>query len=172
MAVKMRAIENKTDYYSALDGLRTIAAMGLVCLHVKANTQYAIKGFVFETIVPFLTNFVYLFMMISAFGMCVGYYKKITMGIISPVEFYEKRYKKVLPCFALLVILDVILSPSREALIEAFANLTLFFGLLPNANISVIGVGWFLGVVFVFYMLFPFFCFLIKTKKEPGSHWV
>jgi peptidoglycan/LPS O-acetylase OafA/YrhL len=37
---------------------------------------------------------------------------------------------------------------------------------LPNANISVIGVSWTLAVIFVFYMLFPFFCFLIGNKRR------
>lgn len=50
---------------------------------------------------------------------------------------------------------------------EAFADLTLLFGFLPNAgNISVIGVGWFLGLIFVFYICFPFYCVLIKNKKR------
>ena len=39
-------------------------------------------------------------------------------------------------------------------------------GLLLNANISVIGVSWTLAVIFVFYMLFPFFCFLLGNKKR------
>lgn len=39
------------------------------------------------------------------------------------------------------------------------------FNLLPNPNIEVIGVGWFLGTVFTFYMLFPFFTFLLDKKK-------
>ena len=49
---------------------------------------------------------------------------------------------------------------------EVFANLTLCQGLLPNAKISVIGVSWTLAVIFVFYLLFPFFCFLIGNKKR------
>ena len=49
---------------------------------------------------------------------------------------------------------------------EVFANLTICQGLLPNANITVIGVSWTLAVIFVFYMLFPFFCFLIGNKKR------
>ena len=40
------------------------------------------------------------------------------------------------------------------------------FNLLPNPNIEVIGVGWFLGTVFTFYMLFPFFTFLLDNKKR------
>jgi peptidoglycan/LPS O-acetylase OafA/YrhL len=62
--------------------------------------------------------------------------------------------------------LDLIISPSKESLYEVFANLTLCFGLLPNAQISVIGVGWFLGVVFAFYLMFPFFCYLLSNKVK------
>lgn len=58
------------------------------------------------------------------------------------------------------------ISPSKESLFEFFANLTLCQGLLPNANISVIGVSWALAVIFVFYMLFPFFYFLLGNKKR------
>ena len=47
--------------------------------------------------------------------------------------------------------------------------MTLCQGLLPNAKISVIGVSWTLAVIFVFYMLFPFFCFLIGNKKRAWS---
>ena len=58
------------------------------------------------------------------------------------------------------------MSPSKSALYEVFTNLTLCQGLLPNMNISVIGVSWTLAVIFVFYLLFPFFCFLLENKKR------
>ena len=58
------------------------------------------------------------------------------------------------------------MSPSKGSLYEVFANLTLCQGLLPNMNISVIGVSWTLAVIFVFYLLFPFFCFLLENKKR------
>lgn len=59
------------------------------------------------------------------------------------------------------------MSPSVASIYEGFADLTLLFGLLPNAGgISVIGVGWFLGLVFVFYLIFPFFCVLIENKRR------
>ncbi len=81
-------------------------------------------------------------------------------------DFYSKRYIKIWPYFALLCTLDFVISPSKNSLYEVFANLTLCQGLLPNANISVIGVSWTLAVIFVFYMLFPFFCFLLGNKKR------
>ena len=71
-----------------------------------------------------------------------------------------------MPSLALLCVLDFVMSPSKSALYEVFANLTLCQGLLPNMNISVIGVSWTLAVIFVFYLLFPFFCFLLESKKR------
>lgn len=153
-------------HYGAIDGLRAFSAIGIVLMHVLANREYQLNGFVFEQFIPSLTNLVFLFMIISAFSMCCGYYHKIAEGQLSVEQFYKKRYTKVWPFFALLCVLDLIMAPSLTSLYEVFANLTLCFGLLPNANISVIGVGWFLGVVFVFYLIFPYFCFLISNKKR------
>ncbi|MBM6677770.1 acyltransferase family protein [Faecalicoccus pleomorphus] len=157
----------KKEHYGAIDGLRTIACIGIVMMHVAANTDYSITGFFYNSMIPSFTNFVFLFMTISAFGMCCGYYHKMLNNQINLSDFYAKRFKKILPFFALLVLIDVLLSPSLNAIYEAFADLTLLFGFLPNAgNISVIGVGWFLGLIFVFYICFPFYCVLIKNKKR------
>ena len=120
-----------------------------------------------ETRINFLNNFVFLFMTVYAFGMCCEYYEKVKNQTISLSDFYAKQFKEILPFFGVLVLIDVVFSPSRAALYEAFADLTLLFGFLPNAgNISMIGMGWFLGLVFVFYLCFPFFCVLFATKKR------
>lgn len=154
-------------HYGAIDGLRMIAAFGIVMMHMRANNNYEISGYVYNTIIPSFTDFVFLFMTVSAFGMCCGYYGKILGNQISFSEFYGKRFKRVLPFFATLVLLDIIVSPSVASLYEGFADLTLLFGFLPNTgNISVIGVGWFLGLVFVFYLIFPFFCVLLENKRR------
>lgn len=156
----------KADRYEGIDGLKAYAIIGIALMHVLANGEYGIGGFVFERLIPSFTNLVFLFMMVSGFGMCCGYYQKIVDQKISVEDFYKKRYIKIWPYFALLCALDFVISPSKESLFEVFANLTLCQGLLPNANISVIGVSWTLAVIFVFYMLFPFFCFLIGNKKR------
>lgn len=161
----MERMTQNQAHYGALDGLRALAAVGIVLMHVEAN-GYELKGFVFERLIPSFTNLVFLFMIISGFAMCCGYYDKIVRSQITVEEFYSRRYAKLWPYFALLCLLDLLISPSLDALYETFANLTLCFGLLPNAKISVIGVGWFLGVVFVFYLLFPFFCYLLSDKKR------
>lgn len=152
-------------HYGAIDGLRMIAAFGIAMMHIRANSNYEITGYVYNTIIPSFTNFVFLFMTVSAFGMCCGYYDKMLKNHVNLTEFYRKRFKKILPFFGTLVLLDIIMSPSVASLYEGFVDLTLVFGFLQKP-ISVIGVGWFLGLVFVFYLIFPFFCVLIENKRR------
>lgn len=159
-------MSTKADRYEGIDGLKAYAIIGIVLMHVLANGEYELGGFVFGRMIPAFTNLVFLFMMVSGFGMCCGYYQKIVDCKICIEEFYSKRYIKIWPYFALLCALDFVVSPSKNSLYEMFANLTLCQGFLPNANISVIGVSWTLAVIFAFYMLFPFFCFLLGNKKR------
>lgn len=153
------------DRYLTLDGLRAYASLGIVLMHVMTNGMYSL-GAPCETVIKSFTDFVFLFMMVSSFSICCGYYEKTLKGELKPDEFYGHRFKKILPFFALLTLIDVAMSPSVSSLYEAFANLTLCFGLLPNPDINVIGVGWFLGVVFVFYIIFPFLCSLMSSKRR------
>ncbi len=157
---------SKATHYQGLDGLRALAAIGIVLMHVRSNGGYLLHGFVYDSLIPALTNLVFLFMVISAFSMCCGYYEKFINNSITLGSFYGKRYAKIWPFFAVLCCFDLLLSPSKEALYETFANLTLVFGLLPINKITVIGVGWFIGTVFVFYLVFPFFCYLLSDKRR------
>lgn len=150
--------------YNTLNGLRAIACIAIIMMHMAANNDYHIVGYWYNTVIPSFTDFVFLFMVLSAFGMCCGYLDAIQKGNITPLSFYKRRYLKILPFFALLVILDLILNYQDGSIPEAFADLTLLYGLFPN-QISVIGVGWFLGLVFAFYLIFPFYSVLMTSKK-------
>ena len=154
------------ERYEGIAGLKAYAILGIALMHILANGNYDLNGFMFQKLIPSFTNLVFLFMMVSGFGMCCGYYQKFKDQKIGVCEFYIKRYSKIWPYFALLCVFDFVMSPSKSALYEVFANLTLCQGLLPNMNISVIGVSWTLAVIFVFYLLFPFFCFLLENKKR------
>ena len=121
-------------------------------MHVLANIRVKpSENYLTGELIPFFTDFTLLFMVVSGFSLCCGYYRRVKEGAITPAAFYKKRYMRILPFFALLCLVDLAVSPSWGAACEAFANVTLCFGLLPpDVEIGVIGVGWFLGVVFLF----------------------
>lgn len=150
--------------YDSLNGVRTISCIGILLMHVLSNSSYELNPILSETIYK-CTHFVFLFMILSAFSMCCGYFEKIKNNKISVEEFYKKRIKKILPFFAILVLIDIIVEHNISSLIEGFADVTLLFGFIPN-EITVIGVGWFIGLVFLFYLMFPFFVYLFSNKKR------
>lgn len=156
----------KTDRYLNLDGMRGYAAIGVALMHIEANGSYSMSGVVYESLIPSFSNFIYMFMMLSAFSLCCGYYNRFKNREIDLDIFYKRRYQRIWPYFAILCTLELIVNHDINSLYEWFADITLAFGLLPNANIGVVGVGWFLGVIFVFYMVFPFFVFLIGSRKR------
>ena len=164
------------ERYNSFDGLRAIAAIGILIMHYLANidiesiTELHNSGILYSKIIPDLTLFVYLFFIISAFSMCCGYYNRFEVknckSNFNTDSFYSKRYARIWPFFALLVVIDFIMKPTLEEFYQCFADLTLAFNLLPNPHIDAIGVGWFLGVVFLFYMIFPWFVFLLQKKSR------
>ena len=150
--------------YDAIDGLKVIACIGIILVHVLVNGHYSINTTA-EKVVAFGITLLNLFFVVSAFGMCCGYYRKILDNKINLSAFYKKRFIRVLPFFAVLVLIDVCMKPTITKIYEGFADLTLMFG-FTSKRLSVIGVGWFLGLIFIFYMIFPFFCVLIENKRR------
>lgn len=156
----------KREYYRSLDGLRAISCIGIMMMHILANTDYKVSGFLYKQLIPFFTQFVLLFLMISGFGMCAGYLQKFYDGSIDLEMFYKRRYKKLLPFFCFLIVIALIVEPCVTNFFDATIEVTLLYGLLPNNALNVIGVGWTIGVIFLFYLLFPAFTILLKTKKR------
>ena len=150
-----------------MDGVRTYAALCIVLMHVYYNLGILPRdNFIGGRLMPFFSDFTLLFMMVSGFSLCCGYLERIKSGTCSPDVFYKKRYARILPYFAMLCLVDVAVSPGLKPLYEMYANFTLCFSLLPQMEIEVIGVGWFLGIVFLFYLLFPFFVFMIGNRRR------
>lgn len=152
--------------FGGIDGLRTIACFGIIAMHIRENTNYQISSYFYDNIITSWTQFVYFFFTISGFALSVGYYEKFKNNKVDLNKFYSSRYKKTLPFFSLMILIELVYSRSLQSLIEGLMEFTLTFGLLPNNKFDVIGVGWFLGVIFVFYFMYPFFVFMLDNKKR------
>lgn len=151
--------------YYGIDYLRAISCIAIMAMHIMANNNYVINGFIYNELIPSFTNFVFLFMCISSFVMCLNYYEKTINGEVNWIDFYRKRYKRFLPFFLFLIIIDLVVNYSKESLFEAFIEITLLHGFVDK-ELTVIGVGWYLGTVFIFYLIFPYFCTLISSKRK------
>lgn len=163
----MGNIQIKRENYNSLDGLRAYSAVGIAMMHFLANIKSGqLSWMPANHVIGFFTNFVYLFFMVSAFSMCCGYYERVKSGQVSMNDFYKKRYKRIWPYYAILCMIALAFDHTIGGVWQTFADLTLCFNLLPNPDIQIIGVGWFLGLVFLFYIMFPFFTFLINSKKR------
>lgn len=152
--------------YRNIDALRSFGCLAIITWHVKANTNFNGGGVLTERIIPSFDYLVYLFMIISGFGMCNGYYQKLKDGNYDLNKFYSRRYKKTVPFFSILIIVNCILEFNRENIFEGLMEITMLFGFLPNNSLSVIGVAWTLGAIFAFYIIFPFVVFLLNDKRK------
>ena len=152
--------------YRNIDALRSFGCLAIIAWHVKANTNFNGGGVLTERIIPSFDYLVYLFMIISGFGMCNGYYQKLKDGNYDLNKFYSRRYKKTVPFFSILIIVNCILEFNRENICEGLMEITMLFGFLPNNSLSVIGVAWTLGAIFAFYIIFPFVVFLLNDKRK------
>ena len=70
--------------YESLNGLRAYAAIGIVLMHVRANIDVNVTGnFLYNHIIPAMSDFVFLFMMVSAFLFAVA------ITTVSRIELYR-----------------------------------------------------------------------------------
>lgn len=51
----------KVYHYGSLDGLRTISCLGIMMMHIQANTNYNISGPIWINVIPSFTWLVFLF---------------------------------------------------------------------------------------------------------------
>ncbi len=67
----------KADRYEGIDGLKAYAIIGIALMHILANGEYGIGGFVFERLIPSFTNLVFLFIWSVALGCAAAITRKL-----------------------------------------------------------------------------------------------
>ena len=64
-----------SERYGALDGLRAYAAIGIVLMHVLGNISVKpSSNYLTDSMIPWFTDFTLMFMVVSGFSLCCGYY--------------------------------------------------------------------------------------------------
>ena len=72
--------------YENLDGLKVIAAFGIVAMHVSSNMGHPLTSEIATNVIGSMTHFVKLFLILSGFGMCCGYYE--TSGVLKKISHF------------------------------------------------------------------------------------
>lgn len=95
--------------YNNLNGFRAFCAIGIALMHILANISPTPHLHNITPVIEWFTNFVFLFFIISSFSLCCGYYERIKTGSITLNCFYTKRYWRILPFFAFLSLIDIMI---------------------------------------------------------------
>ncbi len=154
-------------YYNNFDGLRSISCLLIILLHIEANTHYSFFSDKMKEVFGSFSYLTIFFMMISSFCLCASYLAKFLDGNINIEIFYKKRYVKILPFLVVISIIAISYQPTIPHLCDLIVELPILHGLLPaDRTIDMNGVTWFLGVIFIFYFIFPAFTLLLKNKRR------
>lgn len=91
---------NSQKKYDGIDFLRVIACFCIIMMHILKNNTYSMNNQIFIKVVSEFTDFTLLFMTLSSFGLCMGYYDRMISGCVDLKQFYLRRYSKILPFYS------------------------------------------------------------------------
>lgn len=158
-------MEKKREYYSCITGLRGIACIGIVAYHVCMLCDF--QGlWIYDVVLRNFDAFVRLFFIISGFSMMCGYFRKIYYGELSLESFYVRRFAKLLPFFYFSLGVNFCITKFRISPLHLFGTATLLFGLMPTHQTSAVSAAWALGLIFIFYLLFPAFTVAVANRRR------
>ncbi|MGP8214773.1 MAG: acyltransferase family protein [Bacteroidia bacterium] len=167
--MEVKAMKRSVDFMPQIEGLRFVAVLGVMIFHWVA-TDFS-NSFIFSNI-PFGTG-VNLFFVISGFLITFILLKKkddIHEKKISFAEglknFYIKRTLRIFPVYYLLIIGLCIFSYStiKDFLAYMLTYTTNWYIVFKNAYIGSETPLWSLAVEEQFYLIWPFFIFIIPKK--------
>lgn len=158
-----------------LDGVRGIAALGVVGYHVAALGGYLGYNAFFDRTIGLGGCFVRLFFILSSFSLMLTYFPAFKNNSIDWEKFYKKRFIKLFPLFWLVMIAHVFLDKFMGAtctIWELIGTGTMTFGLMPSHQDSLVWAGWTMGLQMIFYMMFPAFLIFVKNRKRSWISFV
>jgi len=156
-----RGIESERLYF--IDALRGIAALCIFIYHIY-GTIGGITGWSYpvhilpERFIDLTLAGIPLFFIISAFTLYLSLDAKSGEKRRS-AKFYLRRFFRIAPLFYILLIYvlldELILQKGTVSWLEALANFTFTFNLVPYYSSSLFSDGWTVGVEMLFYLILP-----------------
>jgi len=161
------SIAEEKGYYPYIDGLRGIAILMVVLVHV---TQYAVHG-----PMEFATGFardlagsgargVQLFFMLSAFTLFASSRRRFFEDAFPKTSFYIRRAFRILPFWWIMVAVFAVMG--GVTLLHTLPSIFFYFGLVRyNPQLEVVPGGWTLFVEETFYLFLPLVLLYVKNMK-------
>jgi peptidoglycan/LPS O-acetylase OafA/YrhL len=160
----------KVSRIPAIDGLRTMAVLGVLWAHVWGffnNIPWKI-GVDLNRIISFGRNGVDLFFVISGFCMYLMYGSKIArFSKDSFLDFLKRRWFRIAPAFYILIAVEslrLLITDGKFPAQEFFYHLFFINIFLPKNLFS--PIYWSLATEFHFYLIFPFLFLFLKNQGE------
>src|ERR1700730_731081 len=160
----------KINRIPAIDGLRTMAVLGVLWSHVWGffNNIPWQMGVDLNRVISFGRNGVDLFFVISGFCMYLMYGSKIArFSKDSFLDFLKRRWFRIAPAFYVLIAVEslrLLLNDGAFPVQNFFYHLFFINIFLPKNLFS--PIYWSLATEFHFYLIFPFLFLFLKNQKE------
>lgn len=153
--------------FEGLVGLRGIGATMIIAYHMYVLNGYVGTNTFLDRTVGIGGVFVTLFFILSSFSLMCGYAEKIRQNDFEWGQFYKNRFIKLAPTFYTALILHLLLNVCahvKEPMANIIGTASLLYALMPSNQESIVMAGWALGIEIIFYLIFPAFFELTKTR--------
>ncbi|MDD4358749.1 MAG: acyltransferase [Candidatus Pacebacteria bacterium] len=145
-----------------LNSLRFFAAIAIVIFHF-GRWSYPFDNSTYPLSFNLAVSF---FFVLSGFIMATVYNDLKTFSFKEALNFYLKRFVRIVPLYIVALILTVFFINNGFTLKEFFLNLFFLQAWTPEHALSLNFPGWSLSTEMFFYLLFPFvFPFITNRKK-------
>lgn len=152
-----------------LDGVRGIASIAVVAFHVAILGGYTDHSALFNQTIGRGDCFVRMFFILSSFSLLCAYYEKYLANNFNFEAFLIKRIKKIFPLFFIMMIAHSVMNilwGNPNNIFELIGTTSMLFAAMPSNQDSIVWGGWSMGIQMIFYLIFPFFLIVVKTKKR------
>ena len=168
MENKTNVIRQSQNRISALDGLRGISMIIIVALHVLGIAFLDVSSKLIF-IQKYFSFGVTMFLIISAFSLALNYHDKI-QSAASILAYIINRYARITPLFFFMIIIWIFINnidfKTSITLSEIAVNVFYLYNFIPDKYGGIIWASWPIGVLFIYYMLFPLLIIFNKSIKS------